>query len=105
MASDVLKNKFVPRYLEAGEHKFNRFLLVYALNKMVAIEKGTYKGEFPSIEFLDYHDRFMLLYRKENNDVYLKLAKLFRKIGHKVYRIMLKKKMVAVNSRFLNRVK
>ena len=80
MKVDVLKEEFVPKYLEAGEHKFNRFLLVYALNKMIAIEKGTYGGEYPSLEFLDYHDRFILLYRREKNEVYLQMATRNRSI-------------------------
>jgi hypothetical protein len=102
---DVLKEEFLPRYIQAGEQKFYRFLLVYAMNKIIAIEKKKYKGEFPSLEFLDYHERFILLYRKEGNKVYLELSRIFRKAAHKTYRALLKKNMVAVNSRFLNVVR
>jgi hypothetical protein len=104
MSVDVLKQEFVPKYLAAGEQKFYRFLLVYALNKLIAIEKEVYKGESPNLEFLEYYDRFIILYRREGDEVYLQVARLFRKAAHRIYRIMLKKKMTEVNLKFLNLV-
>lgn len=104
MGVDVLKQEFVPKYLAAGEQKFYRFLLMYALNKLIAIEKGVYKGEIPNLEFLNYNDRFIILYRREGEEVYLQVAKIFRKAAHKIYRIMLKKKMTDINPKFLNLV-
>lgn len=104
MGQDVLKQEFVPKYLSNGEPKFYRFLLLYALNKLIAIESGVYKGELPNLEFLNYHDRFIILYRREGDEVYLQVARVFRKAAHKIYRIMLKKKMTAVNDKFLNLV-
>lgn len=104
MSADILKQEFVPKYLATGEQKFYRFILVYALNKLVLIEQKTYKGDLPNLEFLGYHDRFIILYRREGEEVYLQLAKLFRKAAHKIYRIMLKKNMTAVDPKFLNLV-
>jgi len=104
MGVDVLKEEFVPKYLAAGEQKFYRFLLIYALNKLIAIEQGVYKGEIPNLEFLGYHDRFIILYRREGDDVYLQVARIFRKAAHKIYRIMLKKRMTEINPKFLNLV-
>lgn len=105
MSADVLKKEFVPKYLAAGEQKFYRFLLVYALNKLVLIKEGTYKGTAPDLEFLNYYDRFMTLYRREGDDTYLQVAKVFRKAAHKMYRILLKKDMIQENVKFLNLVK
>lgn len=102
MSVDVLKEEFVPKYLAVGEQKFYRFLLVYALNKLIAIEREVYKGEVPNLEFLDYHDRFIILYRREGEEIYLQVARLFRKAAHKIYRVMLKKKMTEMNPKFLN---
>jgi hypothetical protein len=104
MSADVLKTEFVPKYLATGEQKFYRFLLVYALNKLVLIDKGIYKGTTPDLEFLDYHDRFIILYRREGDEVYLQVARLFRKAAHKIYRLMLKKQMTPPNAKFLNLV-
>jgi hypothetical protein len=102
--SEVLKNEFIPKYLAAGERKFYRFLLVFALNKLVLIEKGTFKGATPDLQFLDCYEQFIILYRREGEEVYLELARLFRRAAHKIYRIMLKKKMTAPNSKFLQSV-
>jgi hypothetical protein len=104
MGTDVLKQEFLPKYLANGEHKFYRFLLIYALNKLIAIENGIYKGETPNLEFLNYHDKFIILYKREGDEVYLQLARMLRKAGHKIYRIMLKKNMTEINHKFLNLV-
>lgn len=104
MDVDALKEGFVSKYKEAGEAKFSRFLLVYALNKLIAIENKSYTGIAPNVEFLEYHDRFLSLYRREDDEVYLKIAKIFRKQAHRIYRIMLKKQLSERNSKFLNAV-
>ena len=104
MSVEALKKEFVPKYLATGEPKFYRFLLLYALNKLIYIEKGSFKGKSPELEFLDIYDQFTILYRREGEEVYLDLARVFRKAAHKVYRVMLKKKMTDRNLRFLNLV-
>lgn len=104
MSTDGLKQEFVPKYLAGGEQKFYRFLLLLALNKLILIEKGIYKGITPDLEFLDCHDRFIILYRREGEEVYLKIARIFRRAAHKIYRTMLKKDMTAINAKFLNLV-
>jgi len=104
MSAEVLKKEFIPKYLATGDEKFYRFLLTYALKKLVLINNGTYKGTSPDLELLDYYDRFLVLYRREGDEVYLQLARLFRKSAHRIYRIMLKKSMTIVNNKFLNLV-
>jgi len=104
MSAEALKKQFVPKYLATGELKFYRFLLLYALNKLIHIEKGSFKGKTPELEFLDYYDQFIFLYRREGEEVYLDLARVFRKAAHKVYRVMLKKNMTERNVKFLNLV-
>jgi hypothetical protein len=104
MSVEALKRNFVPKYLATGEQKFYRFLLLYALNKLIYIEKDSFKGISPELEFLDYYDQFIMLYRREGEDVYLELARVFRRAAHKVYRVMLKKSMTERNAKFLNLV-
>lgn len=104
MSVEALKKEFVPKFLASGEPKFYRFLIFYALNKLISIEKGAYKGITPELEFMDYYDRFIILYRREGKEVYLDLGRIFRQAAHKIYRMMLKKKMADKNSRFLNLV-
>lgn len=104
MSVEALKKEFVPKYLAAGEAKFYKFLLLYALNKLVYLEKGSYTGVSPELDFLNYYEQFIILYRREGEGVYLDLARVFRRAAHKIYRILLKKKMTEKNIRFLNLV-
>jgi hypothetical protein len=104
MSLQEVKEEFLPKLITAGEQRFYRFLLVFALNKLVSIENDDFKEEPPNLQFLTYHDQAIILYRREGEDIYLHLARLFRKAAHHIYRVMLKKKMTDINSRFLNAV-
>jgi hypothetical protein len=105
MSAELLKEKFVPKYQEVGEpNKFYRFLLFYALNKMVLIEQGFLKEVTPDVAFLEHHDQFIILYRREGEEQYLDMARAFRRAAHKLYRVMRRKNMIPYNPRFLNLV-
>lgn len=106
MSVELLKQEFVPKYLEAvGEpDRFYRFLLFYAINKMVLIEQGFAKCITPDVAFLECHDQFIILYRREGEEHYLQMARAFRRAAHKIYRVMLKKGLTTYNPRFLNPV-
>ena len=103
MIAEALKKEYMPKYLD-GERKLYRFLLLSALKKLVMIEKGDYKGNSPELELLDYHDQFIILYRREGDQDYLGMASVLRKAAHKIYRVMLKKNMTPYNPKFLNLV-
>jgi len=102
---DDNKNPLIAKYLKIGPNKFYNFILVQSLNKLIQLEKGTYSGVSPDLENLEYHDKLIVLYRREGNDYYIEIAKLFRKVAHKIYRIMLKKNLTPYNGKFLNLVK
>jgi len=102
MGDSGSKNEFMAKYKAYGDDKFYRFLLVYALNKLIAIEKDMYSGDAPNIEFLNYYNQLLASYRSGGDKSYLQAAKLFRKASHRIYRIMLKKEMTNIDSRFLN---
>lgn len=104
MSMESLKQEYVPKYLAGGEQKFYRFLILLALNKIVLMEKGLSRGSGPELEFLDYHDRFLILFRREGEEAYLQMAKIFRRAAHKIYRVMLRKNMTVTNAKFLNLV-
>jgi len=104
MSIEGLKEDFLPKYVANGEQKFYRSIIFLALQKLILIDKGIYKGIPPHLEYLDYHDRFIILYRREGDEVYLSIAKMLRKAAHRIYRIMLKKNMTAPNAKFLNMV-
>jgi hypothetical protein len=104
MSIDDLKKEFVPKYISVGKEKFYNFLLTYAMNKLVSIDNGSYNGISPELEFMEYHDQFLTLYRREGEDVLLDLAKVFRKAAHRFYRALLKKEKTTINPKFLNLV-
>lgn len=104
MSIDGLKQEIVPKFVASGERKFYRSIVVLALKKLVLIEKGLYKGLPPHLEYLEYYDQFIILYRREGDEVYLSIAKMLRKAAHRVYRIMLKKNMTAPHPKFLSLV-
>lgn len=104
MSIDGLKQEIVPKFVASGEQKFYRSIIVLALKKLILIEKGLYKGLPPHLEYLEYYDQFIILYRREGDEVYLNIAKMLRKAAHRIYRIMLKKNMTVSHPKFLSLV-
>jgi hypothetical protein len=110
MSVDVLKQEFVPKYLAVGDGRFYRFLLTYALNKLIGMERQATEKKSPiemvppDLELLEYYEKFLVLYRREGDVVYLEIASLFRKAAHRIYRIMLKRSMTVPNAKFLHLV-
>lgn len=105
MSDTLFKKDFIDKYNAVGEEKFYKFLLTYAINKLIKIRDGEYKGtSSPELEFLEHSEKFLLLSRREGDDVYLGISRVFRKAAHKIYRMMLKKNMTVRNIKFLNLV-
>lgn len=104
MSVKALKKEFVSKYLTEGESKFYRYLLFDAINKLIHIESGTYNGISPEMELIKYYEQFITLYRREGEETYLDLSRIFRKAAHKIYRVLLKKKLIEKNLTFLNLV-
>jgi hypothetical protein len=103
MLPDSAKKLFLSKYSDIGQEKFYKFLLSYAINKSVDYNSGKDKVN-PAMEMLEYHDKFMILYRREGDYKYIEIAKLFRKTAHKIYRILIKKNIIERNAKFLNTV-
>jgi len=116
MIPEEAKKLFLDKYASIGDEKFYKFLLNYAINKVVANQeepaksnkgqRGKFqpKGISPEMELMDYYDKFLVLYRREGDIAYLEVAKIFRKASHKIYRMLLKKNAISMNNRFLNAV-
>jgi hypothetical protein len=104
MNVDALKDNFVPKFLSNGEDRFYKSLLFLAVNKLVFIQNGSYRGAPPHIEYIDYHNRFLCLYRRSGDETFLKISQLLRKAAHKIYRAMLAKNMATKDNNFLNSV-
>jgi hypothetical protein len=97
--------KYIDQYKSMGPEKFYGFLLTYAISKLIKIKEGNFDGISPETEFLDYAERFLRLYRREDDAIYLDMSKTFRKAGHKIYRLMRKQNLIEKNKRFLQAVK
>jgi hypothetical protein len=97
------KKIFVAKFASFGEDKFYKFLLNYAVNKIVS-NNGDPNALSPEIELMDYHDKFLSLYRRENDEVYLDIARICRRAAHRMYRVLIKKNPDMRNGRFLNAV-
>lgn len=97
--SDNIKQLFLNKYSAVGEEKFYKFLISYALNRIV--ETSAKNGYNPAIELIDYYDMFLKLYRREGNIIYLELAKQFRRAAHRIFRVMLKQGIVIKSNKFL----
>ena len=104
MSAEPLNTIFITKYNSFGAQKFYRFLLTYAINKLIKIRDGECPNmaTSPELEFLDYSDRFLKSSRREGNSIYMEISKAFRKAAHKIYRILLKKGIIIKNNRFLN---
>lgn len=104
MSIDNFKKDIVAKYTSEGADKFYRFLLFAAIKKMAAIESGNFQGPMPNLEYLEYYEQLIISYRREGEEIYLDIAKVFRRAAHKIYRVMLKKNLTARNDKFLNLV-
>ncbi len=99
-----MKKDILQKYLSEGEAKFYKSILMLAINKIVVIEREKYSGVFPHLELLEIYNQFVILYRREGDEKLINIARLFRRAAHKIYRLMLKRKMTNKNDKFLNLV-
>lgn len=103
MIPDDAKKLFVSKFISFGDEKFYKFLIDYSIDRIAKSDSKSISIS-PELELMDYHDRFLVLYRKDDDVVYLEIAKLFRKAAHRIYGIMLNKSLTERNSRFLSLV-
>jgi len=105
--SKKFKSFFYDKYNKMGDYNFYNYLVTYCNGKISLIEESKYSDIYPHIEMMKYHDMAIKLFRVENykDNILIKLAKIFRKVAHKVYRLMLKKQLIEKNYLFLTEVK
>jgi hypothetical protein len=96
------KINYVAQYNAFGAERFYNFLLSEAKAEIFKIKNGEYKGTSPELRLIETSERFLQFFRREGNDVHLELARIFRRAGHRIYRIMLKSKMIGKSPKFLN---
>lgn len=102
MNIDSLKRELLAKYKTEGDIDLYQYLIVQAVSRIDKIEKGEKNITMPYLDFLACYDQFIILYRREGDDTYLNIAKIFRRAAHKIYRVMLKKNLTPKNKKFLN---
>lgn len=96
MLPEHLKKQIISKYND-GDDKLHKFLLSYALKTIIDLDTNR-----PDLELLDLHDKFLIMFRREDEPQFLNVARICRKSAHKVYRILFKKNLVNKDTRFLN---
>jgi hypothetical protein len=99
MSNFKQKQEFYNSYSKLGPEKFYRFLLASAVASMAKPNEVKIP---PDLELLDFYEKFLIISRREDDEIYLNIAILCRKAAHKVYRVLLKKELTARNGKFLN---
>ncbi len=94
---ETTNKKYLELYKNQGEDKFYKYLIFHAISRI-----AVHGAKSPELELLSLYEVFLILYRRENKSEYMKMAKLFRKAAHKVYRMMLKMDLDRRNAKFLN---
>lgn len=102
MIPDNSKNIFLTKYKDFGEEKFYEFLIEYGKERTKNLDKRTIS---PADELLGYSDNFIETYRKDNDNIYLQMSKIFRKAAHAIHRIMINSGKQAKSAKFLRLVK
>jgi hypothetical protein len=100
MMQEDIRNIFLAKYAKAGNEQFFNFLVEYATTRVDNVHE--IKGATPELELMNYYDQFLEMYREDGEPIYLEMAKVFRRAGHKIYLLMVKREMIRKSEKFLN---
>lgn len=102
MDNDIMLS-LVKEFLTNGESKLYNNLLSQSVKQIILlINEG--RKTYPDKTLLAMSNKFLNQYRASGDDSYLKISKILRRAAHKIYRVLLKKKLVGKNNDFLNLV-
>lgn len=102
---DKLKLVFFAKYQKMGPLGFYKYLLSNAAKQMVLIKNDEYKGILPHVELLNFYEKSLVLFRRDNNQHIFEMAKTFRRAAHKIYRMMINCSLAKFDGRFITRIK
>ena len=100
MKSNALKHDWISKYRTVGHDRFFKFLLSYGNDRLLKIQENSSSGISPEIEFIEYAEHFLVLFRRTGEMDYFTLAAIFRRAAHKIYRVGLKQKITKPNKKF-----
>jgi hypothetical protein len=91
-----IRDEYLTEFQRIGSEKFFESVLLSASKNIKDYSKST------EIIVLDQAESFFALYRKTGNDSYNEIAKILRRVAHKIYRAKRKiNKEMPMNRRFL----
>jgi hypothetical protein len=91
-----IRDEYLAEFQRIGYEKFFESVLLSASKNIKDYSKST------EIIVLDQAESFFALYRKTGNDSYNEIAKILRRVAHKIYRTKRKiNKEMPTNRRFL----
>lgn len=95
----------VKEFLTNGESKLYNSLLSQSVKQIILLMNEDKKNKiYPDKMLLTMSNKFLKQYRISGDESYLKISKILRRAAHKIYRVLLKKHLVAKNNDFLNLV-
>jgi hypothetical protein len=96
--------KILEEFNTLGELSFYKKVLFASLKEVVLLKSDKEYTSTPHLSLLALHDTLISKYRADDKEQYLIMARIYRKVAHKIYWIMLKERLSNINYKFLNRV-
>jgi len=97
--SATVQEEYLKEFKRIGTEKFFESVLLSASKSIKDYSKST------ELIILDQAESFFALYRKTGNDSYSEIAKILRRVAHKVYRAKRKiNKEMPTNRKFLEMI-
>lgn len=103
--NEKIKKDIVNLFLEFGEDKLYKNLLVQAIKRIISFMQNPEEFNIsPDKELLILSENFLSMYRSGEEDYYLTISKIIRRAAHKIHRLLLKKHLVKKDENFITLV-
>lgn len=102
MVSNTILQKFLDHFEQCGEIKFYKTILFEAVKQVIVLKTDKECIATPHLDLINLYDAFLSKYRSDGKEQYLIVARIFRKVAHKIYRIMIKDNLINNHPKFLN---
>jgi len=105
MISEQLKKIIIEKYKSTnGSEKLYKYLIAFSIEK-ISNKKDIKNYISPELDLIDFYDSFLILFRRTGEEEFLEIAKICRKVAHKIYRSLFADNIEERNIKFLNLVK
>ncbi len=94
-----MEKEIIELYKKDTELLYSRLILL-ALNKIKNLPEK--REEYPDLIYLAISEKFLGLFRRDQNKDNLKISIILRRAAHKVHRILFKANKIKKSRKFLN---